>query len=160
MNSSPCRHDSVRAIPSCKMHRCGADKRALRAWTLLFLSALLWCLLLQPSPTQGAEQDELHLFFTGDLQGFLQQDDRLQHGGALSIQHTLRRLTQTLDADDYMIFDTGDLLSYYYLSHVDSGRTAFGMLQQGGCQAVVPGNFDLTFGWKNLLSLKDRKSVV
>ncbi|NLP09320.1 hypothetical protein GX408_02875 [bacterium] len=126
---------------------------------MLAISALLCCALLQPAPAQRAAQDELHLFFTGDLQGFLQHDDRLQHGGALSIKHTLRRRTQTLDADDYRIFDTGDLLSYYYLSHVDSGRTAFAMLQQGGCQAMVPGNFDLTFGWKNLLSLNASASM-
>lgn len=159
MNSAPCHHDPVRAIPNGTMLRCRAGKRAPCPWPLPAVLALLCCALLQPLPAQRMERNELHLFFTGDLQGFLQHDDRLQHGGALSIQHTLRRVTRTMDADDYMIFDTGDLLSYYYLSHVDSGRTAFSMLQQGGCQAVVPGNFDLTFGWKNLLSLNRSASM-
>ncbi|HPN34363.1 MAG TPA: 5'-nucleotidase C-terminal domain-containing protein [bacterium] len=159
MNYCTCHHSRVGAILAGRTHRCGVGKRTHSAWPRPAVWALLWCALLQPLSAQRTEPKELHLFFTGDLQGFLQQDDRLQHGGALSIQHTLHRLTQTLDTDDYLIFDTGDLLSYYYLSHVDSGRTAFSILQQGGCQAVAPGNFDLTFGWKNLLLLNRHASM-
>ena len=117
------------------------------SFAVCILALLSW---LRPAFADGRE---LQIFFTSEILGYLREDSRSAHAGIGTISHTVKELTRPLSPDRYMIFDLGDALSYYYLSQVDSGRTVFAAMDQGGYDATVPGNFDFTYGWQNLRTL-------
>jgi len=118
-----------------------------RPLAVCMLALLSW---YRPAIADGRE---LQIFFTSEILGYLREDAQSAHAGIGTISHTVKELTRPLSPDRYMVFDLGDALSYYYLSQVDSGRTVFAALEQSGYDAMVPGNFDFTYGWQNLRQL-------
>ncbi len=100
-------------------------------------------------------QIKLHLYFTGDIHGVIRSDVPENQGDILRIRKAMAReyRARNLYPGDYLLFDTGDALSYNYLSKLDSGRTVFRNMAEAGFDAMIPGDLDLTYGLQHLRAL-------
>jgi 2',3'-cyclic-nucleotide 2'-phosphodiesterase (5'-nucleotidase family) len=121
-----------------------------RRWSVATLAVLA----LTVPATYGSDL-EFHVLFTSEILGYLQQDQESGHVGVPTICHAVEKWSSSFPRDSYLIVDVGDALAYYYLSQVDSGRTIFSMLAGSGYVAMVPGNFDFSYGWQNLCALNE-----
>ncbi len=113
----------------------------------LFL-VLVWCYALPLS-----SQIRLHLYFTGDLHGVIKSDVPENQGDILRIRKVMERerRERSLFPGDYLLFDTGDALSFNYLSRLDSGATLYHhMAREVGYDAMIPGDLDLKYGLSTL----------
>lgn len=111
---------------------------------------LLLSLLLRT--TNLIAQDALHLLFTGGINGYIRSEEAQYHGDAVRVAATVQAIVErdTLNPESVLFVDTGDMLSYHYLSRVDSGATVLNTLVQAGLQAGAVGNLDFAYGATNL----------
>ncbi len=105
--------------------------------TFIFL-----CLLI--SAAWSAES--LNIFFTGDIQGFVKSERPQDHGDILRIERVIDEMKQSIDRDNLLIFDTGDLFAYHYMTKVDSAATVLNIMRRIGYDGFVAGNFDFIYG--------------
>lgn len=118
---------------------------------LLPIMILPWMLFFLPA------QEKIHLFFTGEIHGYLLSDETRQQGGILPLQAMMADIaaSDTVSPGERLILDTGEALAYHYLARLDSGRTIMAQLARAGYDAMTVGNLDFKYGRENLRRLNE-----
>lgn len=116
---------------------------------LFSIMILPWIFLSLPA------QEKIHLFFTGEIHGYLLSDETRQQGGILPLQATIAGIcaADSIRAGERLILDTGEALAYHYLASLDSGRTVMAEMARAGYDAMTVGNLDFKYGRENLRRL-------
>lgn len=119
------------------------------------LKTLLLIPFLSLAPRVSAQTVEI--LFTAQLHGYLFSDQPGTQGDLLRIQKSAGRIIEEnqLTRDRFLLFDTGNALSYHYLNKADSARTFFEVMSQTGFDALALGNYDFRFGRRNLTRLSE-----
>lgn len=118
---------------------------------LLSLIILSWMLCSLPA------QEKVHLFFTGEIHGYLLSDETRQQGGILPLQAAIADMAarDTVSPGERLILDSGEALAYHYLARLDSGATLLAQMTRAGYDAMTVGNLDFKYGRENLRRLND-----
>lgn len=108
------------------------------------LKFLSFIILVFISLSSAAES--LSIFFTGGIQGYVKSDRPGDHSDILRIERVIEEMKQSVDRNNLLIFDTGDLFAYHYMTKVDSAATVLNIMKRIGYDGFVVGNFDFIYG--------------